>query len=148
MLRRFSQTIQEVNPREVFVDHFEHILSKCLRGSLVQSEIEDLEWDEAWDDVNRHPNVTNISDPIGGVEDESVVDFARLHLHVLNVPTVNILLGKCLDRRLFSSDVALLCFHKTPEKAMRRARRHCEYNLGWQVVFMSDLHQSENIFSS
>ena len=127
------------------VGYFEHIHGQCLGGTLVQSDIRDLKWDEAWDDVNRHPNVVDISDPVGGIEDESVVDFAGLHLHVLDVPTVNVLLGKCLDRGLFGSDVALL--DKTPEKAMRRGYLDGEYNLRWQVVLMSDLQQSENIFT-
>lgn len=147
MLRGLSQTIQEVDSRKVSVGDFEHILSQCLGGALFQREIGDLKWDEAWDDVNRHPNVADIGDPIGGIEDESVIDFVGLHLHVLDVPTVNVLLGKCLDRGLFGSDVALLRFNKTPEKAMRRGYLDCEYNLRWQVVLVSDLQQSENIFS-
>lgn len=51
-----------------------------------------------WDDVNRHPNVTDISDPVGDIKDEGVIDFVGFHLHVLNVPSVNVLLGKCLER--------------------------------------------------
>ncbi|KAG7221388.1 hypothetical protein INR49_017264 [Caranx melampygus] len=105
----------------------------------------DLKWDEAWDDVNRHPNVADVSDPVGGVEDEGVVGFVRLHLHVLDVPIVNVLLAKRLDRGLFGSNVALLCFDKTAEKAMRGGYLDCEYNLRWQVVLMSDLQRSENI---
>lgn len=147
MLRGLSQTIQEVDSRKVSVGDFEHILGQCLGGALFQWEIGDLKWDEAWDDVNRHPNVADIGDSIGGIEDESVIDFAGLHLHVLDVPTVYVLLGKCLDRGLFGSDVALLLFDKTPEKAMRRGYLDCEYNLRWQVVLVSDLQQSENIFS-
>lgn len=147
MPRRLSQTIQEVDSRKVSVGDFEHLLGQCLGGAFLQREIGDLKWDEAWDDVNRHPNVIDISDPIGGIEDESVIDFAGLHLHVLDVPTVNVLLGKCLDRGLFGSDVALLRFDKTPENAMRRGYLDCEYNLRWQVVLVSDLQQSENIFS-
>lgn len=100
-----------------------------------------------WDNVNRHLNVADVSDPVGGIEDEGVVNFAGLYLHVLNVPAVNVLLGKCLDRGLFGSDVALLRFDKTPEKAMRGGCLDCEYNLRWQVVLVSDLQQSENIFS-
>lgn len=145
MLRGHSQTVQEVDSSKMTVGYFEHIHGQCLGGTLVQSDIRDLKWDEAWDDVNRHPNVVDISDPVGGIEDESVVDFAGLHLHVLDVPTVNVLLGKCLDRGLFGSDVALL--DKTPEKAMRRGYLDGEYNLRWQVVLMSDLQQSENIFT-
>lgn len=146
-LRGLSQTIQEVDSRKVSVGDFEHILGQCLGCTLVQSEIGDLKWDEAWDDVNRHPNVTDISDAIGGIEDQSVIDFVGLHLHVLDVPIVNVLLGKCLDRGLFGSDVALLRFDKTPENAMRRGYLDCEYNLRWQVVLVSDLQQSENIFT-
>lgn len=145
MLRGLGQTIQKVDTRKVSVCDFEHILGQWLRGALVQCDIGDLKWDEAWDNVNRHPNVADISDPVGGIEDESVVDFAGLHLHVLDVPTVNVLLGKCLDRRLFGSDVALL--DKTPEKAIQRGYLDCEYNIWWQVVLVSDLQRWENIFS-
>lgn len=137
MLRGLSQAIQEVDSRKVSVVDFEHILGQCLGGALIQRDIGDLKWDEAWDDVNRHLDVVDISDPVGGFEDESVIEFAGLHLHVLDVPTVNVLLGKCLDRGLFGSDVALL--DKTPEKAMRWGYLDCEYNLIWQVVFMSEL---------
>lgn len=145
VLRGHSQIVQEVDSSKMSVGNSEHIHGQCLGGALVQSDIRDLKWDEAWDDVNRHPNVVDISDPVGSIEDESVVDFARLHLHVLDVPTVNVLLGKCLDRGLFGSDVALL--DKTPEKAMRRGYLDGEYNLRWQVVLVSDLQQSENIFT-
>lgn len=119
VLRGLSQTIQEVVSRKVSVGDFEHIFSKSLGGALVQREIEDLNWDEAWDDVNRHPNVVDISHSVGSIEDESVVHFVGLRLHVLDVPTVNVLLGKCPDRGLFGSDVALLRIGKTPDKAMR-----------------------------
>lgn len=146
MMWGLGQTIQEVDSRKVSVGDFEHILGQCLGGPLVQCEIRDLKWDEAWDDVNRHPNVADISDPVGGIKDKSVVHFAGLHLHVLDVRTVNVLLGECLDRRLFGSDVALLRFDKTSEKAMRWGYLDCEYNLRWQVVLVSELQQSENMF--
>lgn len=147
MLRGLSQTIGEVDSRKVSVGDFEHILGQRLGGTLIQREIKDLKWDEAWDDVNRHPNAVDVCHPIGGIKDESVVHFVGLHLHVLDVPTVNVLLGKRLDRGLFGSDVALPRFDKTPENAMRRGYLHCEYNLRWQVVLVSDLQQSENIFT-
>lgn len=105
-----------------------------------------MKWDETWDDVDRHLDITDVSYAIGGVKDEGVVHLVWLNLHVLNVPTVNVSLAKGLDRRLFGSDVTLLCLDKTPEKAMRRGGLDCEYNLRWQVVLMSDLQTSENIF--
>lgn len=145
MLRGLSQTVQEVDSRKVSAGDFEHILGQCPGGALTQCDIGDLKWDEAWDDVNRHPNVIDIRDPVGGIKDESVIDFAGIHLHVLDVPTVNVLLGKCLDGGLFGSDVAL--FVKTAEKTMRRGYLDYKYNLRWQVVLVSDLQQSENIFS-
>lgn len=146
-LRGLSQTVQEVDSRKVSVGDFEHVLGQRLGGALVQREIGDLKWDEAWDDVDRHPNVADVSHPVGGIEDESVVHFVRLHLHVLDVPTVNVLLCERLDRGLFSSDVALLRFDKAPEIAMRRGYLDCEQDLRWQVVLVSDLQQSENIFT-
>lgn len=145
MLRGLSQTVQEVDSREMSAGDFKQILGQCPGGTLIQCEIGDLKWDEAWDDVNRHSNVVDISDPVGGIKDESVIDFALLHLHVVDVPIVYVLLGKCLDRRLFGSDVAL--FVKTPEKTMRRRYLDNEYNLRWQVVLMSELQESENIFN-
>lgn len=39
MLWGISQTIQEVDSREVAVGDFEHILGQCLGGALVQCEI-------------------------------------------------------------------------------------------------------------
>lgn len=119
-----SQTIQEVDSRKVSVSDFEQILCQCFGGTLFQRDIGNLKWDEAWDDVNRHPNATDVSDPVGGVQDERVIDFVGLNLHVLDVATVNVFLGKCLDRGLLGSDVAL--FDKTPEKAMRRSYLDCE----------------------
>lgn len=142
MLWGLSQTVQEVDSRKVSAGDSEHILGQCPGGALIQRDIGDLKWDEAWDDVNRHFNVVDICDPVGGIKDESVSDFAGLHLHVLYVPTVNVLLRKCLDGGLFGSDVAL--FVKTSEESMRRGHLDFEYNLRWQVVLVSDLQQSEN----
>lgn len=145
VLRGLSHRVQEVDPRKVFVGDFEHVFRQSLGGALAQGDIGDLERDEAWDDVDRHPNVADIRDPVGGVQDESVVHSAGLHLHVLDVPAVHVLLGERLDRRLFGSDVALV--DKMPEKAMRRADSDCEHDLRWQVVLVSDLHGLENIFN-
>lgn len=97
-----------------------------------------------WDDVNSYSNVANISDPIGGVQDEGVIYAVGLHLNVLDVPLVNVLLVKCLDRGLFASDIALLGLDKAPEKAMRWSNLDCEHDLRWQVVLMGDLSQSRN----
>lgn len=141
MLRGLSQTVQEVESREMTAGDFKQILGQRPGGTLIQCEIGDMQWDEAWDDVNRHSNVVDISDPVGGIKDERVIDFALLHLHVLDVPIVYVLLGKCLDRGLFGSDVAL--FDKTSEKTVRRCYLDNEYNLRWQVVLMSELRESE-----
>lgn len=103
-----------------------------------------MEWDEAWDDIDRHPDVVDICDPVGSIKDERVIDFAGLHLHVLDVPVLYVLLGKCLDGGLFGSDVAL--FVKTPEKTMRRGHPDVEHNLRWQIVLMSYLRYLGNIF--
>lgn len=145
MMWRFGQNIEEINSRKVTIGDFEHILGQCLCGTLSQSEISDVKRDMERDDVNRHPNIVNVSDPVGGVENEGVVHFVWLHLHILDVPAVNVLLGKCLDRQLFGSDVALLGFYKTPEKAVRWGGPDCKRNLRWQVVFMCDLQRTENI---
>lgn len=147
VLRGLGHTKQEVGSREVPVADFKHILDQSFGVALLQCEIGDLERDEARYDVNCHPDVPDISDPIGGIQDEAVVDFVGLHLHVLDVPAVNVLLGERLDRGLFVSDVPFLRFHKTPEKAMRGGRLDSEDDLRWQVVLVSDLQQSENIFS-
>lgn len=140
-----SQAIKEVASRKVFVCDFQHILCQRLGSALVHSEIRDLKGDEQRDDVNRHSNVVDVGDPVGGVESEGVVHIVRLHLHVLDVPVVNVILGKRLDRGLFGSDVALFRFNKTPEKAMRWGYLDCKHNLRWQVVLVGDLPQSEKI---
>lgn len=142
MLRGLSQIVQEVDSREVSAGDFKHIMGQRPGSTLIQSDIGDLKGDEAWDDVNWHPNVTDVSDPVGGIKDEGVIGFARLHLHVLDVSTVNVFLGKCLNGGLFGSDVAF--FVKTSEKSMRRGYLDYEYNLRWQVILMSNLQQSEN----
>lgn len=143
VLRGLNQSVQEVDSREVSAGDSQHVLGQRPGGALLQSEIGDLERDEAWDDVNRHPNVTDVSDPVGGVEDESVTGFVWLCLYVLDVPTVDVLLGKCRDGRHFGSDVAL--FVKTPQEPMRRCYADCEHDLGRQVVFVSDLQQLHNL---
>lgn len=79
------------------VGDFEHILSQSLGSSLLQREIRGVEGDEQRDDVDRHPNVTDDSDPVAGVQDDAVVSFARLHLHILNVSAVDVVLGERLD---------------------------------------------------
>lgn len=143
MLWGISHTIKEVESRKVFVCDFQHILRQRLGSTLVHSEIGNLKRDEQWDDVNRHSNVADVSDPVGGAETEGVVQIVRLRLHVLDVPVVNVFLGKCLDRGLFGSDVALFRFNKTSEEAMRWGYLDCKHNLRWQVVLVGDLPQSE-----
>lgn len=139
MLRGLNQTVQEVDSREVSAGDSQHILGQCPGGALFQTDIGDLQWDEAWDDVNGHPNVTDMSDPVGGVEDESITGFIWLCLHVLDVPTVDVLLGKCRDAGHFGSDVALSV--KTPQEPMRRRYTDCEHYLRRQVIFVSDLQR-------
>lgn len=142
VLRGLNQTVQEVDSREVSAGDSQHILGQCLGGALFQSDIGDLQWDEAWDDVNGHPNVTDVSDPVGGVEDKSVTGFIWLGLHVLDVPAVDVLLGKCCDAGRFGSDVAL--FVKTPQEPVKRRHRDCEHYLRRQVIFVSDLQRLRN----
>lgn len=147
MLRGLSQIIKEVDSRKVSIGDFEHILRQCFGRTFVQCDIGDLKWDEQGDDVYKHFNVSDISDPVGGIKDEGVVDFVWLHLHILNVPAVDVILGKCVDRGLFGSDVALFRFNKTPEKAIRWGYLYGEHNLRWQVVLVGDLQESEYIWS-
>lgn len=128
VLRGLNHTVQDVDSREVSAGDSQHILGQRPGGALLQSEIGDLQRDEARDDVNGHPNVPDVSDPVGGAEDESVAGFVWLCLHVLDVPTVDVLLGKCGDGRHFGSDVAL--FVKPPQEAMRRRYADCEHDLG------------------
>lgn len=45
ILRGHGQTIQEVDSGKVSVRDFKQILGQCLRGALVQRDVEDLEWD-------------------------------------------------------------------------------------------------------
>lgn len=99
----------------------------------------DLKWDKMWYDVNRHTDVGDVCDPVGGVQEEGVIDFVGLRLHILDVPPVDVLLCKRLDRRLLGSDITFFRFHKPPEKAMRGGCLDCEYDLRRQVVLMSDL---------
>lgn len=141
--RGLNQTVEEVDSGEVWAGDSQHILGQRPGGALLQSEIGDLQRDEAWDDVNGHPNVTDVGDPVGGVEDESVTGLVWLCLHVLDVPTVDVLLGKCRDSRHFGSNEAL--FVKTPQEPMRRRCADREYDLRRQVVFMSDLQQLQNL---
>lgn len=124
-----GQIIQEVDSGKVPVGDSEQFLRQCLGGALIHSEIVDLEWDETWDDVNRHPDVPHVCDSVGGVQDKGVVGFLRLFLHVLNVPVVDVLLGEGLDRVLFGTDVVILCFNKSPENTMQRFHLNCENNL-------------------
>lgn len=139
VLRGLNQTVQEVDSREVSAGDSQHVLGQRPGGALLQSDIGDLQRDEAWDDVNGHPNVTDVGDPVGGVEDESIPGCVWLCLHILDVPTVDVLLGECRDGRHFGSDIAL--FVETPQEPMRRRYADCEYDLRRQVVFMSDLQQ-------
>lgn len=143
VLRGLNQTVEEVDSSEVSAADSQHILGQRLAAALWQGDIGDLQRDEAWDDVNGHPNVTDVCDPVGGIEDESVTGFVWLCLHVLDVPTVDVLLGKCRDGRHFGSNVAL--FVKTPQEPLRRRDADCEYDLGRQVVFMSDLQQLQKL---
>lgn len=143
VLRGRDHTVQEVDSREVSAGDSQHVSGQRPGGALWQGDVGDLQWDEAWDDVNGHPDVTDARDPVGGVEDESVAGFVRLCLHVLDVPTVDVLLGESRDGRQFGSDVALVV--RTPQEAMRRRYADCEHDLGGQVVFMSDLQQLQNL---
>lgn len=137
------QTVQEVDSGEVSAGDSQHVLGQRLGAALFQGDIGDLQRDEAWDDVNGHRDVTDVSDPVGGVEDESISGSAWLCLHVLDVPTVDVLLGKCVDGRHFGSDVAL--FVETPQEAVRRRYADCEHDLGRQVVFVSDLQRLRHL---
>lgn len=145
--RALSQTIQEVDSRKVPVGDFEHVLGQRLGRALVEREIGDLKRDEAWDDVDRHRDSGDLSHPVGGIQDERVVHSLGFRLHVLDVPAVDVLLGKRVDRGVLGSDVALLRFDVTPEKAMRRGHFDCECNLRRQIVLVSDLQRSKNTHS-
>lgn len=142
VLRGLNHAVQEVDSREVWAGDAQHVLGQRPGGALFHSDIGDLQWDEAGDDVNRHANVTDVSDPVGGVEDESVTGFIWLCLHVLDVPAVDVLLGKCRDAGRFGSDVAL--FVKAPQEPVRRRHRDCEHDLRRQVIFVSDLQRLRN----
>lgn len=143
VLRGLHQTVQEVDSGEVSAGDSQHVLGQRLGAALFQGDIGDLQRDEAWDDVNGHRDVTDVSDPVGGVEDESIRGSAWLCLHVLDVPTVDVLLGECVDGRHFGSDVAL--FVEAPQEAVRRRYADCEHDLGRQVVFVSDLQRLRNL---
>lgn len=145
VLRGLNQMKKEVESRKVSVADFEHILGQRLGGALVQREIGHSKWDEEGDDVNNHRDVADVCDPVGGVEDEGVVEFAGHRLHVLDVAAVNVVLGERLDRGLFGSDVTLRRLDETPEKAVRWGHLDCEHNLRWQVVLVGDLQRTENI---
>lgn len=140
--RGLDQAVQEVDSREVWAGDAQHILGQRPGGALFQSEVGHSQRDEAWDDVNGHPNVTDVSDPVGGVEDESVTGFIWLCLHVLDVPAVDVLLGERRDAGRFGSDVAL--FVKTPQEPVRRRHRDCEHYLRRQVIFVGDLQRLRN----
>lgn len=116
-----------------------YFLCQGLVATFFHGEIEDVKWDATGYDIDRHANVAYVGDAIGGLQDKGVVDFVGLHLHVLDASAVNVLLGKCLDRRLLASDVTLVCFHKMSEKAMIGTRLDCERDLRWHIVFMCDL---------
>lgn len=135
--RGLSQRVQEVDCGEVATGDSEHVVRERPDAAFVQRDVGDLQRDEAWDDIDSHPDAADVRDPVGGVEDERVVDFVGLVLHVLDVAAVHVLLGERLDGRLFGSDVAL--FVETPEKTMRRGHPDFEHNLGWQIVLMSYL---------
>ena len=137
--RRLRHTEQEVDSREVPVGDPEHLLSQGLGAALVQSEVGHLQRDEARDDVQRHPDARDLRDPVGGVEDEHVVDLVGFCLHVLNVPRVDVLLGERRRRGLPGSHVALSGFLKAPQEAVRGRLPHCEHDLRWEVVLVSDL---------
>lgn len=146
MLRGLSQVVKEVDSRKVAVGNSEHILRQGSGRTLVQCEIGGLKRDEQGDDVHRHFNVSDIGDPVGGIQDEGVAGFVRFHLHVLDVPAVDVVLGKCADGGLFGSDVTFLRLDKTPEKPVRRGYLYAEHNLRWQVVLVGDLQRSDNIW--
>lgn len=137
MPRGLSQRVQEVDCGEVATGDGEHVLRERPGAAFVQRDVGDPQRDEAWDDVDSHPDAADVRDPISGVKDERVVDFVGFVLHVLDVAAVHVLLGERLDWRLFGSDVAL--FVETPEKTVRRGHPDFEHNLGWQIVLMSYL---------
>lgn len=135
--RRLDQRVQEVDRGKVAAGDFEHFLRESPDAAFVQRDVRDQQRDEAWDDIHRQPDAADVRDPVGGVEDERVVEFVGLVLHVLDVAAVDVLLSERLDGRLLGSDVAL--FVETPEKTVRRGHPDFEHNLRWQIVLMSYL---------
>lgn len=135
--RGLDQRVQEVDRGKVAAGDFEHFLRESPDAAFVQRDVRDQQRDEAWDDIHKHPDATDVRDPVGGVEDERVVEFVGLVLHVLDVAAVDVLLSERLDGRLLGSDVAL--FVETPEKTVRRGHPDFEHNLRWQIVLMSYL---------
>lgn len=140
---RLDHCVQEVDCSKVATGDSEHFLRESPDTAFVQRDVRDEQRDEAWDNIDRHLDAADVRDPVGGVQDECVVEFVGLVLHVLDVAAVDVLLSERLDRRLLGSDVAL--FVETPEKTMRWGHPDFEHNLRWQIVLMSYLRYLGNI---